>query len=189
LSDLIVFDPENATATISLVGWPEPLAALLRLIPTVEEGILRLNYSGLSNELDSSRARWQTDRYAFIAGLRDAAKVGRLDLINALLERADQLQGWNEIDIDGRHAALRATRPGDIIAQNIAEMRDMVATEAKLGSPWLKTAMNGLYRQHVLDERGLVDGRPCRLAPFGAALASGLFMQSGMSRANMKRKS
>lgn len=157
MSDLIVFDPENATATISLVGWPEPLAALLRLIPTVEEGILRLNYSGLSNELDSSRARWQTDRYAFIAGLRDAAKVGRLDLINALLERADQLQGWNEIDIDGRHAALRATRPGDIIAQNIAEMRDMVATEAKLGSPWLKTAMNGLYRQHVLDERGLVD--------------------------------
>lgn len=160
----IDFDNQSAVASISLEGWAQPLVEFLARYFTIQEDMLRLDYSHLStkNLIDTAKS-WpcssQTELEHFMIEFEDAAQQGQIALTLKIL-------GHGSTGIEKSSSILDPNsyrRAQDIFWDGILNgdppgLREIIVAEIEPRAIWVKwlLANRSYSRNKYLDDQQIM---------------------------------
>ncbi|MFJ4067001.1 hypothetical protein ACIPW4_17135 [Pseudomonas sp. NPDC089996] len=163
MSVKISFDNEQAVASFLLSDWAPPLAEYLGRYFDVCDGMLRLDYSHLSNENTSDTCDWiwrsQTDRERFISIFEDAAQKGRIELTLITLGHGSTgIKGSSSILDQNAYRSAEKSFRKDVLQGNSRALRETVVAEIAPRATWLSWLLNtdSYDRNRFLDNREIM---------------------------------
>lgn len=161
MNSLISFDAHAAVATIALDDWPPILSTALCRIFKVEEGVLRLDLSHVSDARptgDERRYEWRSNRVVLRDKLLKAAGDGRLELFIEILHAQDTVTaGSASVRDRDELAAFRRNGAVEYIVENLPKLRGAAIEEGTLDARWVRWTLADPSRSAFFREREIVD--------------------------------
>ena len=159
----IDFDNQSTVASISLEGWDQPLVEFLSRYFTIQEDILRLDYSHLSTKNLITAKSWpyrsQTEREHFTFEFKDAAQQGQIALTLKIL-------GHGSAGIEKSSSILDPNsylHAQDIFWEGILNgdppgLREIIVAEIKSSAIWVEwlLANRSYSRNKYLDDQQIM---------------------------------
>ncbi|MBX8574910.1 hypothetical protein [Pseudomonas cichorii] len=160
LSVKISFDEELAIATVSLVNWAPALTYHIGRYFDVREGVVRLDYSHLSDDSQIARDFWgHNERQKFVFDFGVAQNDGPIALTLAILGCGSTgIKGSSSIRDQDEYSSAVETFRKDVLEVDSRELRAIIVEEITPRKIWVRWLLDSdsITRGRYLDDHEIM---------------------------------